>query len=261
MNPDPNAAPRVPTERVLGIEFFSGTAAEAVEHLARHGGYAVIPAGPALMKLNYDEDYRRAMQSADLALADSGLLALMWRIATGRKLRNISGITFLKQLLGSAEIRTDGATLFVFASGEAKEKAAKWFRARETLVHERSYHVASSPPEVHDYALLSRIEELRPRHVVMAIPGGTQEKLALYLREHLVYRPSIYCVGAALGFLSGSERPIPEWAEKSHLGWAARLFAQPRMFFPRLAMSLGLARMVFKYRSELPPVRSHWADA
>ena len=72
-------------DRVLGISFFNGTAAQAVEHLKGTGGLAVMPASPALIKLNYDTEYRLALQKADLALADSGLLVLLWRLVSGRR--------------------------------------------------------------------------------------------------------------------------------------------------------------------------------
>ncbi len=90
--------------------------------------------------------------------------------------------------------------------------------------------------------------------------GGGQEKLAHYLRDYLLYRPSIHCIGAALGFLSGEEKAIPEWAERWRLGWLFRFFAQPGMVLPRIGIAFALARMIFKYRSELPPLKKRWAD-
>ena len=86
ITPDaPSISPSVAHERILGISFFNGTARSAVEHFRQIGGYMVAPASPALVKLNYDEEYRRALQQADLAIADSELLALVWKAATGRK--------------------------------------------------------------------------------------------------------------------------------------------------------------------------------
>ena len=61
-----------PTRRVLGIEFFHGTVEEAVAFASHNGGLVVAPAGLALVKLRYDEGYRRAVVEADLAIADSG---------------------------------------------------------------------------------------------------------------------------------------------------------------------------------------------
>ena len=248
-------------ERVLGISFFTGTVAEAVERHSQKGGYVVIPAAPALMKLNYDEEYRRAMQNADLALADSELLVLLSRLATGRKLKKISGIGYFKHLLQLGGMREGESTFWIFASDMAKEKALGWLGQQGVLIQEKNCFIASAPPSSsQDYAILVRIEEDKPRHIVIAMAGGGQEKLALYLRDYLLYRPSIHCIGAALGFLSGDERTIPEWAEQSHLGWLMRLFAQPRMFFPRVGIALALIRMVFKYRSELPRLKKRWAD-
>lgn len=259
-----SATPNAPekSERILGIAFFNGSPDEAVAGQIKRGGYLVIPAAPALIKLKYDEEYRRAMQSADVALADSGLVALLWRLASGRKLRKISGIAYFRHLLKHSDFRSDGGnTFWVFASEAAKEKAAGWLDRQGVRLEERNCFVASAPPSSsQDYAILVRLEEEKPIHVVIAMAGGGQEKLALYLRDYLLYRPSIHCIGAALDLLSGEERTIPPWAERSRLGWFIRLLAQPRMFFPRLGIALALARMIFKYRSEMPPLKKRWAD-
>jgi hypothetical protein len=62
-------------------------------------------ASPALIKLNYDSEYRLALQKADLALADSGLLVLLWRLTSRRRLKKISGISYLKCLFADCETR------------------------------------------------------------------------------------------------------------------------------------------------------------
>src|SRR5438552_14302959 len=113
-------------DRVLGISFFNGTAAQAVEHLKGTGGLAVMPASPALIKLNYDTEYRLALQKADLALADSGLLVLLWRLVSGRRLRKISGITYLKCLLADCEQKNE-KLFWIVSSAAAKHKAITWF--------------------------------------------------------------------------------------------------------------------------------------
>lgn len=258
--PDDSTSP-IQTERVLGIRFFSGRVEEAVDDHVRNGGYLVIPAAPALLKLNYDEEYRRAMQNADLALADSGLLVLLWRITGGKKLSRISGINYFKHLFDHVEFQSGYNAFWLFPSAAAKEKAAAWLGSRGARIEENNCFVAAAPPSsAQDYAILTQIEEEKPKHIVIAMAGGGQEKLALYLRDYLLYRPSIHCVGAALAFLSGEERAIPDWAERARLGWLFRLFAQPRMVLPRIGIAFALARMIFKHRSELPPLKKRWAD-
>lgn len=246
----------VSREKILGISFFSGTAGAAIAEINRIGGLLVCPAATALVKLRHDEDYRRALQQADLVLADSNLLALLWRIATGRRLHNVSGLTYLKFLLGDESFRNSPATFWVVSSPRAKQRAMDWLRAHEFVVDPGN--VWCVQPEK-DYALLQEIETRRPEHVVIATGAG-QEKLGLYFRDYLLYRPNIHCVGAALGFLTGAEHAIPEWSDRFHLGWLFRFVAQPGMIVPRLGIAFVLAGMVFKYRDELPQLKSRWSD-
>src|SRR5207247_9952432 len=65
--------------------------------------------------------------------------------------------------------------------------------------------------DIADQQLISILKVSQPAHVIIGIGGGVQEKLGLYLRENLAYRPTIHCVGAALGFLTGDQKPIPDW--------------------------------------------------
>jgi len=261
--PDPTestAPPPAAHERILGVSFFNGTAGDAVEHARHGGGLVVIPAAPALIKLKYDEEYRLALQRADLVLADSGLLALLWRLVSGRRLKKISGISYLKCLLADSEVRQKEKLFLIVSSDAAKRKAIDWLRERGFPIDPDDCHAAGAAPHGQEHALLFEIEKRRPQHVIIALAGTGQEKLGVYLRDFLLYRPSIHCVGAALGFLTGIEHPIPEWAERFHLGWLSRLVSQPRMFLPRIGIAFILAGMVFKYRSEMPRLKPRWAD-
>src|ERR1700736_1688714 len=116
-------------ERILGISFFNGTAVEAVDEISRTGGLLVAPVSPALLKLKYDEDYRRALQEANLAIPDSSLLVLLWKIATGRALRNLSGLGYLKCLLRDAAFRKT-KVFWVVLSEQAKQRAVNWLSAQ-----------------------------------------------------------------------------------------------------------------------------------
>ena len=79
-------------EQILGIHFFNGTVDEAVDEMSRNGGLLVVPAAPALVKISEDESYRRAVTLADMAIADSGAMVLLWKILTGRRVERISGL-------------------------------------------------------------------------------------------------------------------------------------------------------------------------
>src|ERR1043166_6259267 len=103
---------------------------------------------------------------------------------------------------------------------------------------------------------LSLLEQNRPAHIIIAIGSGAQEKLGFYLRENSSYRPAIHSIGAALGFITGDQRVIPDWADRFFLGWLWRLVAQPSIFIPRLSRALELPWLIWKYGEKLPPMRA-----
>lgn len=243
------------TEQILGIKFFNGTVDEAVETMSTNGGLLVVPAAPALVKISEDEGYRRAVTSADMAIADSGAMVLIWRISTGRRVERISGLKFLKRLIARLASRPDERVLWIVPSDHAHEKTIGWLR-KENLTGTADFYVAPRyGPDVRDDVLVAKIDNQPPAHVVVGIGGGVQEKLGLFLKENLRARPAIHCIGAALAFLTGDQPPIPMWADTFYLGWFLRLLRQPRIFGPRYLSALKLPALVFRYKAALPPLR------
>jgi len=243
--------------QILGIRFFVGSVNEAVARMLGAGGFVVVPAAPAMVKLRSpDDSYRRALTSADLAIADSGLMVLLWRIFKGRRLTRISGLKYLKHLVRQPIFRERGRVLFVVPTEKAATATLQWSSCQDLPINMEDCYVAPVyGATVDDQRLLERVEARRPGDIVVAIGNGPQEKLGLFLRENLSYRPAIHCIGAALGFLTGDQIAIPDWADRFYLGWLFRLFAQPGVFIPRLTRALELPWLLLRYGSHLPPVR------
>ena len=145
---------------------------------------------------------------------------------------------------------------WILPTKTAQQKLLDWSRHEDFSADEKNCYVAPwYGSEVEDRNLLSALEQHRPAHVVVAIGSGPQEKLGFYLRENLSYRPAIHCTGAALGFITGDQTSIPDWADRFYLGWFFRLLAQPRTFIPRLSRALELPWLIWKYGEKLPPMR------
>lgn len=246
---------RAPFEQILGIRFFNGSAAEAVENAVRIGGLIVAPSGTCFERLCNDTIYRRAITEADLALPDSGFMVLLWRLLRGKRINRVSGFAYLKQLLNGPALRGTGETLWVLPNNRASEKALRWLRTQGFGTSTEDTYVAPFYREnVEDGTLLGSVDTKRPRHIVIAIAGGVQEKLGYFLREQLPYRPTIHCIGGALGFLTGDQIAIPNWADRLYFGWLFRLISRPRSFLPRLWDARGLPALIFKYGEKLPPM-------
>jgi exopolysaccharide biosynthesis WecB/TagA/CpsF family protein len=246
----------IPTRQILGLRFFNGDVDEAVAFMHRHGGYLVAPSGTCFTRLREDEPYRGAMLSADLAIADSGLTVVLWRLLRRENVQRISGFKYLKHLLGKLKGEGNRELFWVLPDERARQKLFDWSRREAFSINKENCYVAPRyASEVQDRDLLARIEKDRPPHVIVAIGSGAQEKLGYYLRENLSYRPAIHCIGAALGFITGDQAAIPDWADRFYLGWLWRLVARPRIFVPRLSRALELPWLIWKYGENLPPMR------
>jgi N-acetylglucosaminyldiphosphoundecaprenol N-acetyl-beta-D-mannosaminyltransferase len=251
-----NAGNIGPFRQILGVKFFNGSVDEAVDIMCRRGGLLVVPAGPALVNIQYDEGYRRALLEADLAIADSGFMVLLWKILRRGTVARISGLSYLKRLLGASGLRNEDL-LFVVPTESAREKAISCTLQKALHLGLNNFYVAPRYAEqVEDAQLAALVDGQRPAHIIIGLGGGVQEKLGAYLREHGKYRPAIHCIGAALGFLTGDQKPIPDWADRLYIGWLLRLSRNPQLYLRRFWIAHKLPGLIFRYGENVPPLVS-----
>src|ERR1700720_734256 len=264
-------------QRILGVRFFDGAAPDAVDYITRVGGYTVVPAAPALVKVENDPAYRRALVEADLAIADSGFMVLLWRLLQRRTIARISGLKYLRILLADTRLRERGSIFLVLPHQSSLEKALVWLRhegfeitnddcyiapryfscshgsvsreERERVSQKRGYSIA-------DDALAAILQSRKSKHIIIGIGGGMQDKLGSYLKHQLTYRPGIYCIGAAPGFVTGDQIVIPMWADRFFVGWIFRIIGRPRDYLTRYWKARLLPLLIIKYGTEIPQLRT-----
>jgi N-acetylglucosaminyldiphosphoundecaprenol N-acetyl-beta-D-mannosaminyltransferase len=241
--------------QILGIRFFIGDADEAIARMSR-GGLLVVPAAPALKNLAHDPGYREALQGADLVIADSAFMVMIWNWLKRDSIRRVSGLKYLSSLLKQPDFYQPDGSFWIMASEKSARRNTSWLRRRGIVLTPEDQYVAPVYGKaIHDPALLKRIEERRPRHIIVTLGGGTQEQLGLYLRSELNWKPSIHCVGAAIAFLSGDQVQIPLWADRMYLGWLFRCVSDPRRYMPRYWDARKLYSLMIRYGSSLPDSR------
>ena len=250
------AAAEAGSRTILGIDFFQGSAAAAVDEMS-HGGLLVVPAAPALKDLETDAGYREALLNADVAIADSAFMVLIWNFLEKDSLIRLSGLEYLRELLGREDARRPGNTVWVKASELSAERNLAWLKEQGIEVPEECIYIAPMyGKEIEDVRLLDLLERLRPQHVIVTVGGGTQERLGLYLKRRLTYRPAIHCIGAAIAFLSGDQVRIPMWADKFYLGWLFRSLSEPARYVPRYWAARKLLALMRRSRERLPGQRT-----
>jgi UDP-N-acetyl-D-mannosaminuronic acid transferase (WecB/TagA/CpsF family) len=245
------------THRILGIDFFDGSAQSAIA-IMRNGGLLVIPAAPALKDLDHNLDYRESLLNADLAITDSAYMVLIWNRLQSKPIKRLSGLEYLRELLLEPDVRQPGNTLWIMASPISEKRNLDWLKGQGITIPKDNIYMApiyGSGP-IADPALLESLNRLRPQHVIVTIGGGTQERLGLYLKRNLAYRPAIHCIGAAIAFLSGDQVHIPVWADKFYLGWLFRSVAEPKRYVPRYWGAFKLLPLMLRHRDRLPNLKS-----
>jgi UDP-N-acetyl-D-mannosaminuronic acid transferase (WecB/TagA/CpsF family) len=242
--------------RILGIDFFDGAAQAAIAAI-RNGGLVVVPAAPALKDLETNLGYRESLLNADLVLTDSAFMVLIWNRLQSKPIQRLSGLEYLRVLLLEPGVRQPGNTLWIMASPLSAKRNLAWLAGQGINIPEDNIYMAPiyGNVPITDPALLECLNRLRPRHVIVTIGGGTQERLGLYLKRNLAYRPAIHCIGAAIAFLSGDQVHIPVWADKFYLGWLLRSLSEPKRYAPRYLDAFKLLPLMLRYRDRLPDLK------
>lgn len=242
--------------RILGIDFFDGPTSVAIATM-RQGGLLVVPAAPALKDLDTNAGYRESLLHADLAITDSAFMVLIWNAIRRDRIRRLSGLEYLRELLLEPDVRQPGNTLWIMASPTSATLNLAWLKEQGIEIPEDCIYMAPMyGATIEDRTLLDRLQRLRPQHIIVTVGGGTQERLGLYLKRNLPYLPAIHCIGAAIAFLSGDQVHIPVWADKFYLGWLFRSLSEPKRYFPRYWEARKLLGLMLRYRDKLPALKS-----
>jgi N-acetylglucosaminyldiphosphoundecaprenol N-acetyl-beta-D-mannosaminyltransferase len=248
----PMITPAPQFRSILGIRFFNGDGPQAIRQI-EHGGLVVVPAAPALKSLPDDKPYRDALLGADLVLTDSALMVLLWNLLERDSVRRLSGLEYLRDLLRQPDVRSLHGTFWIMSNPASAAKNLAWLSGEGIEVAPEDVYIAPHYGKpVEDPLLVERLNQRRPKHVVVTVGGGVQEILGYYLKRHLDYLPAIHCIGAAIAFLSGDQAYIPVWADRSGLGWLIRCLWKPKQYVPRYWEARKLVTLMLKERHHLP---------
>ena len=234
---------------ILGVRFYISDL-EGLLGLVPEGGLIVVPSAPVMVRLADDPSHREAMEGADFAVTDSGLMVLLWLIRTGERIRRISGVRLLRGLVEAKDFRGRGDTFWIMPSAGDSEANLAWLRRRGFDVSGDDAYVAPMYPRegpFSDSGLVDLLNARRPKLIAIGLSGGVQERLGWDLRRRLTYKPAILCIGGAIAMLSGRQARIPVWADWLALGWLFRFLHSPRVFSAKVRGVGRLAPLIWKH--------------
>ncbi|CAM3838556.1 WecB/TagA/CpsF family glycosyltransferase [Flavobacterium branchiophilum] len=236
---------------ILGIPFYKGKANQVFDLLNTSGGLLTVPAAPGLANIPNDAHYYQALLHSDIIIPDSGYMTLIWNLFFSPKLHKISGLEFINYFIDNISSLKNKKIFLINPSDLDGQINQKYFGSLgHTISDQNVYTAPFYEQNTHDEQLLNQINLQKPDWIIINIGGGTQEKLGLFLKQNLFYKPVIICTGAALAFKTGRQVQIPKWIDYIYLGWLHRCISSPKNYIPRYWNSFKLFFLLIKYQNK-----------
>ncbi len=232
---------------VLGVRFDALTLTEAAEAasamLDRGEGGTIVTANPEIvLRTRKDGAYRRAVNGADLVLADGVGDLLAARILGEPLPERVTGADLVPLLLQRLAERGGSVFLYGGRPGVADRAGARIAAAYPGLRIAGTENGYIS----RETKLLRRLEEAKPDLLLLGLGAPRQER---WMAEHRESLPSVMIgVGGLLDVLAGDLPRAPERWRKAGLEWLFRLLREPRRIrrvamLPRILLLAGAERI------------------
>ena len=224
-----------------GINFYTGNFNQ-IKKKFDNGGVLVAPAASALANIEKDNIYFSSLRNSNIAIFDSGFFCILIRIFKFKKVKKLSGFLFLKNFLD--EYKNHDKILLINPSKKSDVLNYNFLRSKK-IYNFKSYIAPKYKSKIIDTKLLNLIKRFKPRYIIMNIGGGSQEPLAIYIRNNIKFKISIMCTGAAIAFMTGEQAPINKFVDKFYLGWLLRIVWSPKLYLGRILKSFKIIKFFF----------------
>lgn len=229
-------------------------AVDRVEELARGDRPCCVftPNVDHIVRMESDEEFRKAYDCAELILADGKPLIWISRLLGTPICEKVSGSDLFPKICERAAQR--GMTMFFLGAADgvaakaAENLTRKYPELRVTGVYSPPYGFEKDEAEIE--RIIDVVRKVSPHILVAALGSPKQEKFMWRHRERLNVPVSLG-LGASMDFEAGVIRRAPRWMQKIGLEWLYRLMREPRRLFRRyLVDDMRIFRLVVRYWRE-----------
>ncbi|MEA3338106.1 MAG: WecB/TagA/CpsF family glycosyltransferase [Chloroflexota bacterium] len=226
------------TVEILGLPVQVVTYGETLDIIREWIGsgepHQLATANPEFMIMaQEDAEFRQALKSADLVVADGAGLLWAARVMGQPLPERVTGSDLLPLIARQAA--AEGWTIFLLgaAPGTARQTAEVLQAEHSELRVVNDY--SGSPSDEESDGIIELVRQARPDILLVAYGAPAQEKwIARYLHELAV--PVVIGVGGAFDHIAGVQRRAPVWVQNLHLEWLFRLVTQPWRWRRQLAL-------------------------
>jgi len=234
-----------PSFSILGVPVHAVQIPEVVSQIRAwirsdvSGRYIAVTGMHGIAESQSDEDYRQALDAADLVVPDGMPLVWLGRWHGHPLKRRVYGPELMETFC-----KETGSTFRHFFYGGAPgtaELLADSMRQRYGIVVAGTYCPPFRPlTQQEQEQVASCVNEVYPDILWVGLSTPKQEKWMHQTRNDLSV-PVMLGVGAAFDFHSGKTRQAPMWMRENGLEWLFRLLSEPRRLWRRYLISIPKA--------------------
>ena len=187
--------------------------------------YVVTPNVDHLIRYCEDSAFRELYRTAGFVLLDSRFLAYLLRILMGLRLPVSPGSDVTARLFDEV-IEEDDKVVVIGGTDVQARCLAQRYGLRSLRHFNPAMGFINDPAAVEE--CLRFIEGESPfRFCLLAVGCPQQEALAKALQLRARARGLVFCIGASINFLTGTERRAPKWMQNAGFEWLYRLLNDP----------------------------------
>ncbi len=218
---------------IFGVRVDEVTLEEAVEKIELHsrsgdgsGGekpfFVVTPNPEQIVQAQGDSEFRRALNSADLAIPDGVGLRLV-----GVKTR-VSGVELMEALVPRFK-----RVMLVGGRGETASRAAQALSIKYPVLSIKGIRGIKNIKKIErneEKELIKKINDFRPELLLVGFGAPEQEKWVVRQLQATSYKLQAKCVmvvGGALDQVANPSLRPPKWLDRLGFGWLYRLIREP----------------------------------
>lgn len=241
--------------RILNIEVDNVNMEESIKIIEKlilknDNSYVVTPNVDHIVKLEHDDEFKKAYENADLILADGIPLIWISKLLRTPLKEKVSGSDLFPNICKLASEK--GYKIFLLGAAEgvalkaSENLKVKYSNLNIVGCYSPNYGFEKDKEEIKK--IINLINISKPDILIVGLGAPKQEKFIFNYKDKLNV-PISLGLGASIDFEAGNIKRAPKWMQKIGTEWLYRLMKEPKRMYKRyLIDDMKIIKLYLKYR-------------